>query len=168
MADIFGALDTGDPDFIGASISGELIDRDMEKVRYYEECLSLAVQNGVYPNASACGGDYGANVDIPVDSRGVRFDHSAGQPFAPHHLGGVVAATIWALRDRHSDVISDGELGLIVALSLRDIQEPTQDFRLAHFFDAFHQHLPPSVQGQACALFKERLIVISDELQCQP
>lgn len=184
VADIFAALDTKDPNFIAASISEELIDRDMAKPRYYEQCLLLAAQIGAYPPPSSCGGNYPGLVcsdstdpstctteefnDEATDSKGVRFDYAEGVGYDSHHLGAVVASVFWALRDQNRGEIDDNEWGRIMVKTLRDIQDPDRSFRVTRFFDALHDNLPAASRGDACALFKERLIAIQDELQCQP
>ena len=179
IADIFGAFDTKDPDYIAASIGPELIDRDLAKPRYYEQCLFMAVRDGVYPDPADCGGNYvnsceddepGCTVvrpEDPVDSQGVRFDYQEGGQYDSHHLGAVAASVIWEFRERNKDTLTDGELAEFVVIALRDIQDPSPEFRITHFFDAFHAALPPQYQEGACDLFGERLIVIRDELQCQ-
>lgn len=168
VSDIWGALDTGDPNFIAASISSDLIDRDMAKIRFYEQCLAIAVQTGTYPASSECGGNYEDGVDNPTDSEGVRIDSKGGDPYGPHQLGAVVASVFWALRNQNKDTITDDAWGEIVAKSLVAIQNPTQDFRTSMFFNAMHDLLPAGAQAQACALLQERLIAIRDELQCTP
>ncbi len=166
VADIWGALDTGDPNFIAASIDESLIDRDMAKTRFYEACLQIAVETGTYPDPSECGGNYGKDVENPTDSEGVRVRYQPDSEFGPHDLGAVVASIFWALREQHQDVISDGQWAEIVAKTLRGIQNPTQDFRLADFFNVMYENLPVGEQAKACTLLQERLIVIRDELQC--
>ncbi|MFP4601052.1 MAG: hypothetical protein ACLFVJ_22580 [Persicimonas sp.] len=75
VADIFGALATGEPNFIGPSISEELfdIDRDLSKQRVYDEALLDEV------------------------------DTTPQSSFNPYALGTVVASTVWALRDDVDD-----------------------------------------------------------------
>ncbi|MEC9399190.1 MAG: hypothetical protein VX475_16315 [Myxococcota bacterium] len=175
IADIFGALDTKDANYIAASISEELIDRDLAVPRYYDQCLLMAVESGAYPEPEDCGGNYagttckdaGTCPEEPVDSQGVRFDYSAGGQYDSHHLGAVAAAVIWEFRERNKSNLTDDDIAEFVVIALRAIQEPTTDFRITHFFDAFHAALPAQYQSGACELFKERLIVIRDELQCQ-
>lgn len=186
IADIFGALDTKDPNYIAYTISEELVDRDMAVERYYEACLHQTVTshlysgetdaNGdptgdgeyvsVYPEASACGGDYSADSTDPRDSEGVRIDRSAGQGYDSHHLGAVVGSIFWSLRDQTKGTLNDDELGQIVARALRDIQNPTVDFRVVQFFDALHDNLPIPLQPQACELFKKRMPAVRDDLKC--
>jgi hypothetical protein len=89
IADIYGALDTKDPDFIAYSIGSNLVDRDMKVDRFYEQCLHMAVLNGSYPEPAACGGNYGEGVKNPTDSKGVRLDQAAGSEYGPHQLGAV-------------------------------------------------------------------------------
>lgn len=182
IADVFGALDTKDPDFIAYSVDAKLIDRDMEVDRYYEACLFSAARaltevvddqgnvslKAVYPAAAGCGGNYGDGIADGTDSKGVRFDYQPGGAYDSHHLGAVVASIFWDLRAQVQGTLDDTELGYIVAKTLRDIQNPTQSFRIAMFFDALHNNLPASAQSQACSLFHERLPAIKDELQCQP
>lgn len=168
IADVFAALDTKDPDFIAYSIGSDLVDRDMEVDRFYEACLHSAVITGAYPEASACGGNYGPNVSAPTDSKGVRLDQSAGDAYGPHQLGAVVASIFWDLREQTKGTLDDNELGFIVSKTLRDIQDPTVEFRLVQFFDALHDNMPASTQSEACSLFRERLPAVSDELKCQP
>ena len=166
VADIWGALDTKDPDFIGASINVSLIDRDMAVTRYYETCIFEAVNTGTWPSAQACGGMYGANIESGVDSQGVRFDGEAGSPYGPHQLGAMVASVFWSLREQQGSKINDDAWGQIVAKALYAIQKPESDFRISSFFNALHDLLPAEAQPEACALFNERLIAIRSELQC--
>ncbi len=182
IADIFGALDTGDPNYIAASISEELIDRDLAKERFYESCLAMSVDMGVYPQPSACGGDYPEVTcssstgsceteefdGDPVDSRGVRFDYAEGSTYDSHHLGAVVASILWDLREERGGGLSDEELEQILIKTLHDIRSPERTFRLTVFFDTLHDNLPADLQSNACTLFRARLPAIQNELQCMP
>ena len=98
----------------------------------------------------------------------MRLDQSAGDAYGPHQLGAVVASIFWDLREQTKGTLDDNELGFIVSKTLRDIQDPTVEFRLVQFFDALHDNLPASTQSEACSLFRERLPAVSDELKCQP
>ena len=186
IADIFAALDTKDPDFISYTISEQFLDRDMEVERFYEECLhqtvtshrELTTENAegqevgtgeyvsVYPPSRDCGGRYELTDSDPVDSQGVRIDRREGQAYDSHHLGAVVASIFWSLREQVQGTLNDDELGQILARTLRDIQDPTTDFRVVQFFDALHDNLPLSLQSQACALFNARMPAVRDDLQC--
>lgn len=75
VADIFGALAVGDPNFISPSISEEEfdIDRDVSRERHYTQELERTV----------------------VDGDPARFN--------PYILGSVVASTVWALRPHVDD-----------------------------------------------------------------
>lgn len=166
VADIFGALDTGDPNYIAPSISEELVDRDMAVARYYETCLRTAVTTGKYPDVTECGGsEVGGK---RKDSRGVRMDYEKDGEYDSHHLGAVVGSVFWALRAQLQGQLTDAELGKVVLSALRTISDPSPDFKVAQFFDAMHDHLPAAHQSAACALFRERLPAIEGELQCQP
>lgn len=166
VADIWGALLTQDPNFIGPSIATSLLDRDMAVPRFYEPCLDLGLENGSYPTASVCGGTYGDDIRNGVDSQGVRFDYQEGASFDIYHLGKLVASIFWAIHEQNRGTIDDQQWGRILAKTLRDIQNPGPDFRVSLFFNALHDNLPASAQPGACQLYQERLIVIRDELQC--
>ena len=177
IADIFGALDTDDPNYIAASISEELIDRDLAKPRFYEECLAIAVETGAYPAPSVCGGNYPSlsctNTDgscvtsNPVDSQGVRFDYAEGDGYDSHHLGAVIASILWELKERHPQELDEGVIDRIVIQSMHDIAGPTTSFRVSDFFNAVHRHLPSQIQESACSLFEDRLLEQAD-LECTP
>ena len=76
VADIFGALATGDSDFIGPSISQEAfgLDRDLDKERVWNAALQEEIDET----------DTGAGTN-------------------PYILGSVVASAVWATRDFLSD-----------------------------------------------------------------
>jgi hypothetical protein len=98
----------------------------------------------------------------------VRFDYAAGGQYDSHHLGAVAASVIWALYEQNQEQLGGGVMERIVVQSLRDIQNPDDSFRITEFFDAVYENMPADLQPEACQLFQERLIVIRDELQCQP
>lgn len=168
ISDIWGALDTGDPNYIAASIDEDLIDRDMSKPRFYEECLFLAVNTGAYPAASSCGGNYGVDVANPTDSEGVRFDYSAGGEYDSHHLGAVVGSIFWEMRAQQKGTISDEQWARFVLQAMHDIKNPTVDFRLSMFFNALQEQIPAESQAGTCDILHNRLTAIRDELQCTP
>lgn len=168
LSDVWGALDTKDPNYIAASIDEDLIDRDMGKIRFYETCLFLAVDSGVYPSSSTCGGNYGEGVANPTDSEDVRFDYSEGDGYDSHHLGAVVGSIFWEIREQQRENITDDEWARYVVQAMRDIQNPTKDFRLSMFFNALHDQVPVAHQSEVCQTLHDRLLAIRDELQCLP
>jgi hypothetical protein len=166
VADIWALLDTKNPNFIAPSIGEDLVDRNMTKTRYYEQCMGRAITTGVYPAAEECGGKAATETDKHTyDSKGVRYDRD-GQEYDIYHLGATVAATFWAMRERVKDRVSDDDLGKALASALRSIQDPDPSFRVSAFFDGLHAALPTDAQADACAVFTERLPAISADLLC--
>lgn len=166
IADIFGALDTQDPDYIAASIDNDLLDRDLAVDRYYESCLHEAVETGTYPAASSCGGSDATETTTGKDSEGVRFDYQAGGAYDSHHLGAVAASIVWDLRELQG--LDDRSIAEATIKALRKMQNPTAQWRISDFFNHLYDVLPSSAQSKACTLFKDRIIVLRDEIQCQP
>lgn len=90
IADIFAALQTGDPNFIKASLSDELfdIDRDLSVQRSYEEGLRQNARN------------------------------TDPQEYNPYELGTVIASTVWTQTDHmDNDRLAKAVLDTLRALS---------------------------------------------------
>lgn len=136
VADIFGALAVGDPNFISPSIAEEEfdIDRDLSVERHYTAELRDKVEQEAFAQ------------------------------FNPYELGTVIASTVWSLRAH----VDDHPLGEAVIASLTALGEEQAPFSLTDFFDGLHDGLPEDVRPQACSLFRERLIALSEPLQCAP
>ncbi len=148
VADMFAFLDVEDPNFIAPS-SKTILGRDMSTPKRYPQLLLELAQ-------------WEEGDDPVTDEAGNVVS------FAPHDLGAVCAAIFYEMRDLVKDEVSDDELGRILAASLVSIRNPTPDFRVTQFFDALHDNLPESKRSRVCALFRERLEAVEDQLTCSP
>ena len=152
IADVFAALDTGDPNFFRHSFTPHFdVDRSLEVERHYNQDLYLWAQCPGDSSACQCPSDY-------QDPEG------ACHPFDTHALGAVIASAVWAVRPliNHDDQL----LGEAVVAALRSLAIPDENFRLVDFFEALLAELPPGVQPAACQLFTARLDVVAEDLTC--
>jgi hypothetical protein len=135
LADVFGGLRTGDPDYIGASLSRYPalgVDRDMTQVRVMTD----------------------TDVALALDGA------ADGRDFDPHELGAFVAATLWQLGaelDAH-DRVGRAILQTERALGDELAAAPAPfDYSVLGFWSRLAAQLPvPDERARLCQLVQQR------------
>lgn len=165
VADTFAALQTGESNFIGVSLSENQIgmSRDLANPTYekYTSALRQCVES-----PRNC-----ENVDD-------NYDHPCGVcgpndifQYNPYVLGSHIASVAWAIKEETG--VTDGELSKAVVGALRDMGDvaanrSASDFDVPTYFNAVHAELPADDQKDACRILTDRLEAVRGQLTCEP